>query len=59
MQQISFTIAHLLEATFQILVVLGWFPVIIFSVILFFGMIYWLNLQGRYNRKARQQGTIA
>jgi hypothetical protein len=34
-------------------------PSIGISVLLFVGMLYWLNLQGRYNRKAKQDGTIA
>ena len=59
MQEISFTIAKLLEATFKILPALGWLPVTAFSLIMFLGMLYWLNLQGRYNRKAKQNGTLA
>jgi len=59
MQQISFAIGHFLESTFQILSALGWLPSIGISVLLFVGMLYWLNLQGRYNRKAKQDGTIA
>ena len=59
MQDISFAIGRFLEATFSILTVLGWLPVIAFSVIMFFGMLYWLNLQGRYNAKAKREGTLA
>lgn len=59
MQQISFAIGHFLEWTMQILPALGWLPSIAISVLLFVGMVYWLNLQGKYNRKAKQDGTIA
>ena len=59
MQQIAFALGHFLEWTFQILSALGWLPSIGISVLLFVGMLYWLNLQGRYNRKAKQDGTIA
>jgi hypothetical protein len=59
MQQISFTIAHFLEWTMKVLPALGWLPSIAISTLLFVGMVYWLNLQGRYNRKAKQNGTIA
>ncbi len=59
MQKIFFSIGDLLENTFQILVALGWLPVIGFSAIMFLGFLYWLRLQGRYNRQARQNGTLA
>lgn len=59
MQQISFAIGQLLEATFTLLPALGWLPPVAFSVIIFLGLCYWVVLQGRYNRKARQNGTLA
>lgn len=59
MQQISFAVGQLLEATFTILPALGWLPPVAFSVILFLGMVYWLALQGRYNKKAQRDGTLA
>jgi CHASE2 domain-containing sensor protein len=59
MQDISFAIAQFLEATFQILVALHWLPVVAFSLIMALGSIYWLVLQGRYNRQAREKGTLA
>jgi CHASE2 domain-containing sensor protein len=58
MYQIFFSIGHFLEATFQILVVLGWFPVIGISLILAFGLVYWLMLQRRYSEEARRRGTL-
>lgn len=59
MQQISFSIAQLLEATFTILPALGWLPPVLFSVGIFLGLVYWMVLQSRYDRKAKQDGTLA
>jgi hypothetical protein len=59
MQQISFTIAQLLEATFTILPALGWLPPVLFTVVIFLGLVYWMMLQARYDRKAKQNGTLA
>lgn len=59
MQQISFAIGHFLETSFQILVALGWLPPVGISVLLFGGLMYWLNLQAKYNRKAEKDGTMA
>jgi hypothetical protein len=59
MQQISFAIGHFLEWALSILSGLGWLPSIGISLLLFFGIVYWLNLQGRYNRKAEKDGTMA
>jgi hypothetical protein len=59
MQQISFALGHFMEWTFTIITGLGWLPSIGISLLLFFGIVYWLNLQGRYNRKAEKDGTMA
>ncbi|MEZ4739796.1 MAG: hypothetical protein R2818_10710 [Flavobacteriales bacterium] len=58
MQQISFAIGHFLEDTFGILTAMGWMPVTGISLILAFGLVYWLNLQGKYSRKAKKDGTL-
>ena len=58
MQDIAFAIGHFLEWCFKLLVNMGWFPVTLFTVIMFLGFIYWLNLQGRYNRKAKETNTL-
>lgn len=58
MQQISFALGHFLESTLSILSAMGWLPVIGISVVLGFGLIYWLNLQGKYSRKATKDGTL-
>ncbi|MCB0780440.1 MAG: hypothetical protein KDC03_13085 [Flavobacteriales bacterium] len=56
MQEVFFSIARFLEATFDwLLVPFGWMPVIAFSLILGFGALYWLMLQVRYNRSARER----
>jgi hypothetical protein len=58
MQQISFAIGHFLEDTFGIIVAMGWMPVTGISILLTFGLVYWLNLQGKYNRKAKKDNTL-
>ena len=56
MQEVFFSIARFLEATFDwLLVPFGWMPVIAFSLILGFGALYLLMLQVRYNRSARER----
>lgn len=59
MQEISFAIGHFLEWTFKVLSAMGWMPVTLISIVLFLGMVYWLNLQGKYNRRAKSSGTMA
>ncbi|HMC97861.1 MAG TPA: hypothetical protein VKG92_09415 [Flavobacteriales bacterium] len=59
MQQIVFAIAHFLEMCLSLLVKLGWLPVTLFTVTMFLGFVYWLNLQGRYNRRAKHDNTLA
>ena len=43
----------------SVLAWMGWVPVTLISLLLGFGLVYWLMLQGRYNRKAKQDGTLA
>lgn len=59
MQDLAFAIGHFLEWTFKILTKLGWMPVVATSLVLFVGFVYWMMLQGRYNRKAKAEGTLA
>lgn len=59
MQQIAFTIGHLLESTFTVLPVLGWLPPIVFSVVIFIGLVVWMSLQARYDRRAKANNTLA
>jgi hypothetical protein len=59
MQQTFFSIGHLLEDTFTILVAMGWLPVIGITAIMSIGFLFWMNLQGKYNRKAKQDNSLA
>lgn len=59
MQQISFAIGHFLESSFQVLVALGWIPPVGIALLLGGGLVYWLRLQAKYNRKAEKDGTMA
>jgi hypothetical protein len=34
----------------------GWAPVVIFSLVLTFGGVYWLVLQSRFTRTAKEKG---
>jgi CHASE2 domain-containing sensor protein len=58
MYKIFFSIGHLLEATFTILEAMGWLPVIGISLILAFGLVYWLMLQRRYSAEAKRRGSL-
>ena len=58
MQDIAFAIGHLMENTFKILRAMGWMPVIGISIVLSVGFVYWLYLQGKYNAKAKKDGTL-
>ncbi|HRH38181.1 MAG TPA: hypothetical protein PK760_07545 [Flavobacteriales bacterium] len=59
MQQTFYAIGHFLEWTYRILVKMGWLPVTLITVLLFGGLFYWLMLQGRYNRRAKETNTLA
>lgn len=58
MQSIAFAIGHFLESSFKLLAAMGWGPVTVIGLLMGFGLIYWLTLQGRYNRKASKEGTL-
>lgn len=59
MQQIFFAIGHFLDATFLLLAAMGWLPVAVIAILMFVGLFYWLSLQARYDRKARENNTLA
>lgn len=59
MQKIVFAIGHFFEASLSVLSWMGWVPVTLISLVLAFGLVYWLVMQGRFNRKAKQEGTLA
>ncbi len=57
MTKFWYGIGHFFQKVFDwVLTPFGWAPVVIFSLVLAFGAIYWLRLQGRYNRTAREKG---
>ncbi|MBL7963871.1 MAG: hypothetical protein JNM31_08495 [Flavobacteriales bacterium] len=59
MQDIWFAIARLLMFTFDALLVpFGWMPVTAMILVMAFGAIYWLMLQGRYNRRAKERNEM-
>lgn len=55
MNQIWYAIGHAFQFCLSLLVSMGWAPVVLFSCVLFFGMLYWLSLQARYNRRAKER----
>lgn len=59
MQKIVFAIGHFTESALSVLAWMGWAPVTLISLVLGFGLVYWLMLQGKYDRKAKQNGTLA
>lgn len=58
MQQIYFAIGHFLDNSFKILVTMDWMPVVAISILLGVGLVYWLNMQGKYNAAAKRDGTL-
>ena len=57
MTNIWFGIGHFIQSTFNwFLTPFGWMPVTVFVITLAIGALYWLMLQGRYNRRAKERG---
>jgi hypothetical protein len=56
MTQVWFSIGHFFQWALKALVLMGWFPVIAITIVMTIGTIYWLRLQGKYNRQAREKG---
>ncbi|QQR88290.1 MAG: hypothetical protein IPJ76_08795 [Flavobacteriales bacterium] len=56
MTQFWHSLGHGIQWLLEGLVVMGWGPVVLFSIIMAIGAIYWMMLQGRYNRKAKETG---
>ncbi|KAA3649513.1 MAG: hypothetical protein DWP98_07090 [Bacteroidetes bacterium] len=50
-------LGDLLEASFEILPVLGNIPNIIFSLIIFFGLVYWIMQLKKFKAEAQRNGT--
>jgi hypothetical protein len=51
-------LGDLLEMTFEILPPLGNLPNILFSLIIFGSLVYWMKELSKYNKKAKQEGSI-
>jgi hypothetical protein len=57
MTKIWYGIGHFMQTLFNwVLTPFGWTPVVIFSLVLGFGAIYWLVLQARFTRSAKEKG---
>lgn len=57
MTHVWYGIGHFLQKTFDwIIVPLGFGPSIMICIVMALGTIYWLRLQGKYNRQAREKG---
>lgn len=57
MTHVWFSIGHFFQKTFDLLLVpAGWVPVMAITIVMTIGTIYWLRLQGKYNRQAREKG---
>lgn len=55
---IVYGLGDLLTATFEILPVLGNLPNILFSAIIFAGLVYWILELKKYKAIAKREGTI-
>jgi hypothetical protein len=57
MTKFWFGIGHSIQALLDlVLTPFGWAPVVIFSLVLTFGGVYWLVLQSRFTRMAKEKG---
>lgn len=53
-----YDLGDFLTSTFTILPSLGNLPNILFSVIIFGGLVYWIKELGKYKKEAKRNGTI-
>jgi len=51
-------LGDLLEASLSILPTLGNIPNILFSLVIFVGLVYWIFELGKYKKEAHRNGTI-
>jgi hypothetical protein len=56
--EIVYGLGDLLQMTFEILPPLGNLPNILFSLIIFGSLVYWMKELSKYNKKAKENGTI-
>lgn len=55
---IVYGLGDLLEASFQILPTLGNLPNILFSLVIFGGLVYWINELKKYKAQSKIDGSI-
>lgn len=51
-------LGDLFEATFQILPPLGNLPNVLFTLVIFGGLVYWMGQLNKYKKEAKRNGTI-
>ena len=56
--EIVYGLGDLLAATFKILPVLGNLPNILFSLVIFGGLVYWIMELKNYKVEAKRNGTM-
>jgi hypothetical protein len=57
MNAIWYSIGKALQWMFDVLLVpFGWVPVVLSSVVIAFGLAYWMWWQGKYTRRAKEKG---
>lgn len=53
-----YALGDFLEATFTILPALGNLPNILFTLVIFGGLVYWIKELGKYKEEAKRTGGI-
>ncbi|MFZ1688824.1 MAG: hypothetical protein WAU70_15455 [Flavobacteriales bacterium] len=56
MRDFWFGFGHVMQWLLSFLVKLDWLPVIVFTIVMAIGAIYWLMLQNRFNQRAKEKG---
>lgn len=56
--EIVYKTGDILTETFAILPALGNIPNILFSLIIFAGLVYWILELGKYKKEAQRNGTM-
>ena len=53
MRDFFFAFGHICQTSFDwLLVSVGWFPPVVFTIVLAFGAVYWMMAQAKYSRRA-------
>lgn len=59
MNSIWYGIGSFLQKSFDLLLVsFGWTPVVLFSIVVAFGLAYWMYCQVRFTRRDKERGTL-